>query len=175
MNLFTLWQSSLEVPIGFKISQSLKLVHMGLITFSFIQPFWFFHIHLHSLFYKFQLILGCINDFSGLLLSDGIMWYPTPSRPWHASFTLTMCLLASVYLCSEVLERDNGVSSKFVRYSLCMLWVSSLLWMSWWAYVILHIATSQSLYPELHENRCLKNMLRQLSTDIMCHDNQTVF
>ena len=58
--------------------------------------------------------MGMLMTFSGLHISDGIMWYPILSRPWPVFSTLTMCLLASACLCSEALEKDNGVSSKFV-------------------------------------------------------------
>ena len=78
------------------------------------------HSFLLDLCNKSQLVHGHVNDFSGLHISDGIMWYLIPSRPWPAFSTLTMCLLASAYLCSEALEKDNGVSSKFVvLYSQC--------------------------------------------------------
>ena len=53
-----------------------------------------------------------INDFSGLHISDGTMWYPMPSKHWPAYSTLTMYLLASVCLYSEILEKDTGASSK---------------------------------------------------------------
>lgn len=72
------------------------------------------HSFLLDLFNKSQLVYGHVNDFSGHRILDGITWYPILSRPWPVFSTRTMCLLASAYLCSEALEKDNGVSSKFV-------------------------------------------------------------
>ena len=117
------------------------------IDHSFIQPFCFFHIHFHSLF-KSQVVQGHVNDFSGLHISDGITWYPIPSRPWPVSSTPTMYLLGSVFLCSEVLERDNGVSSKFVVYS------QGCEFLHFSACLVdpCIVATCQSLFPELQIN-----------------------
>lgn len=55
-------------------------------------------------------------DFPGLQISDGTTWYPMPSKHCPAYSTLTIYSLASVCLCSEILERDTGASSEFVAW-----------------------------------------------------------
>ena len=52
--------------------------------------------------------------FSGLLVSDGIMWYPIHFKPWPVSSTRTTFLPVFVCLCSGILERDIGVLSEYV-------------------------------------------------------------
>lgn len=57
----------------------------------------------------------CVGVVSGHLASDGIMWFQMPFKHWHVFYTPITCLLASVFLCSEILENNIGISSEFLR------------------------------------------------------------
>ena len=43
------------------------------------------------------------------------MWFQMPFKHWHVFYTPITCLLASVFLCSEILENNIGISSEFLR------------------------------------------------------------
>ena len=42
------------------------------------------------------------------------MWFQMPFKHWHVFYTPITCLLASVFLCSEILENNIGISSEFL-------------------------------------------------------------